>query len=322
MPTVIVSAPLPGNAIDLLRKKNLKVIVGASPYGFSDNELLSILRENPDTLAVLALLSNRMDKRLIENAPRLRVIANYAVGVDNIDLKACKRAGIVVTNTPGVLTEATADLTMALLLDACRNISRGDRLVRADLWRGWSPNLLVGKRVFGATLGIIGLGRIGSAVARRARGFHMKVLYHQRHRADEQIERSLGATWMALDDLLEASDIVTLHCPLTDQTRRMLNRARLAKMKREAVIVNTARGACIDEPALIEALESGHIHAAGLDVYEHEPDVSLALRSLPNVSLAPHLGSADEQTRARMAQMCAESILTVLGDGEPANRVV
>jgi len=227
-----------------------------------------------------------------------------------------------IFNTPGVLTEATADLAMALMLDACRCTTRGDRLVRDGAWKGWSPTLLVGPRVTGATLGIIGFGRIGQAVARRARGFGMTVLYHQRSRLPESLEAEIAATHASLDEVVEKSDILSLHCPLTDQTRGLIDAPRLAQMKPGSVLVNCARGPCVDEAALANALADGHLFAAGLDVYEREPEVHEDLLGLPNVVLAPHVGSADDVTRRRMAEMCAQSVRDVLAGRDPQNRIV
>ncbi|MCU0690354.1 MAG: D-glycerate dehydrogenase [Polyangiaceae bacterium] len=321
MTIVLLSAPLPGGAVDRLRDAGHRVIAGDSPYGLGGEGLIDNLRREPSTEAMITLLSDRVDRCVLDAGEHLLVVANYAVGVDNLDLEEMKRRRIVATNTPGVLTDATADLTMALMLDACRNASRGDRLVRRGAWSGWSPMLLLGPRVTGATLGIVGLGRIGQAVARRARGFDMRVLYHQRTRASQELEQVLGARYVSLDDLLGQSDVVSLHCPLTPQTRGLLNGESLAKMKRGAVLVNAGRGPCVDEAALAELLSSGHLFAAALDVYEREPEVHPALRGLPNVVLAPHLGSADFATRERMAEMCADAVLAVLAGKQPPNRV-
>jgi glyoxylate reductase len=242
MGRVFVSAPLPGDAIDLLRAHH-DVEVGA-PLGDGD--------------AWVTLLTDHVDAARLESAPRLRIVANVAVGIDNVDLTACNARGVFVSNTPGVLTEATADLAFGLLLAAMRRIAEGDRLVRSHGWTGWSPTLLVGKRVCGATLGIVGMGRIGQAVARRARGFDMPVLYAQRAPLSPALELALGATYATLDDLLARSDVVSLHCPLTDETRGLLSSERLARMKPGSVLVNTARGAVVDEAALARALEKGN----------------------------------------------------------------
>ncbi len=322
MATVIVSAPLPGRFLDQLRALGHHTVLGESPYGMGRANLIDALHGSPEAKAIISLLSDQIDRDVVGAAPNLQVIANYAVGIDNLDLPVLRERGITVTNTPGVLTEATADLAMGLVLDACRRICAGDRLVRGRSWEGWSPTLLLGPSVHGATLGLIGFGRIGQALARRAQGFQMRVMYTQRNRVDRTIEEALGATWQPLDELVEHSDIVSLHCPLTSETRGLMSRERLARMKRGAVLINTARGACVDEEALANMLRAGHLFAAGLDVYEAEPRVHPALLPLPNVTLAPHLGSADFATRERMAQMCVESVIDVLESRVPSNRVL
>ena len=320
MAKIIISANLPGPAIAQLASTH-EVIIGPHPHGLGTEGLTESLQKNPDTTAIISLLSDGISRELLNNAPELRIVANYAVGVDNINLAECRARQIMVTNTPGVLTEATADLAMALMLDACRNVSRGDRLTREGKWKGWSATFLVGPRVTGATLGIVGFGRIGQAVAKRAAGFDMKVLYTQRHRADFSIENELKATYVSLDDLLSASDIVSLHCPLTETTRGMFSKERMLRMRVGSVLVNCARGACVDEEALAQLLACEHIAAAGLDVYKQEPQVNEMLLSLPNVVLAPHLGSADIPTRERMAQMCVDSVVAALEGRDPPNRV-
>jgi glyoxylate reductase len=322
MATVIVSAPLPGPALGRLEAAGHLVVLGESPSGLGRDGILQRLQDHADTSGLIALLSDRVDEGVLDAGRSLRIVANYAVGVDNLDLSEMKKRGITATNTPGVLTEATADLSMALMLDACRNVTRGDRLVREGKWEGWSPTLLVGPRVTGATLGIVGFGRIGQAVAARARGFSMRVLYTQRHRVAPETEQALGATFVSLDELLEQSEIVSLHCPLTDSTRGLLDASRMRRMRPGSVLINCGRGPCVDEAALAEVLREGHLGAAGLDVYEREPEVHAALLSLPNVVLAPHLGSADAPTRERMAEMSVGSVIDVLEGREPPNRVV
>ena len=245
MARVLVSAPLAGGAIAPLLAAH-EVDIGEAPTGLPRDELL---RRVADKEALVALLSNRIDDELLDRAPALRVVANHAVGVDNVDLEACKRRGVVVTNTPDVLSDATADFTFALLLAACRRLTEADRLARSGTWPGWSPTELCGVRVTGATLGIVGLGRIGQAVARRARGFGMRVVYAQRRRAAVEIERELSAEHRSLEALLAESDVVSLHCPLTPETHHLLDERRLAAMKPGAVLVNTARGGCVDAPS-------------------------------------------------------------------------
>ena len=314
MARVLVSAPLPGAALDRLRAVH-DVEVGTDPRGLGHAVLLE--RVGPFE-ALVTLLSDRIDEALLTEAPRLRVIANCAVGVDNIDLAACRARRVVVTNTPDVLTDATADLTFALLLAACRRVAEGDRSLRSGVpWRGWSPTELLGVRVTGASLGIIGLGRIGRALARRAAGFSMRVSYTQRRRAPEEVERELAASFVDLERLLAGSDIVCVCCPLTDETRGLLSRQRLRAMRPGSVLVNTARGACVEQEALADVLDEGPLFAAGLDVFEAEPDVPARLRAHPRVVLTPHIASADRPTRERMADLCADGVLDVLAGRTP-----
>lgn len=266
-------------------------------------------------------MSDRVDDELLRAAgPQLLVVANYAVGYDNIDLDACHRHGVIATNTPGVLTDATADMAFALLLAVARRLREGDEMVRSGRWSGWQPLQLLGAQVAGATLGIVGLGRIGRAVARRARGFGMDVLYHNR-RADPAAEGELGARYASLVELLERSDFVSLHAPLTPETRHMIGAEELRRMKPSAVLVNTARGAVVDEAALVQALRDGTIAGAGLDVYEEEPVVHPGLAPLHNVLLAPHLGSATLETRTAMALMCSRAVVDVLQGRQPPNAI-
>ena len=312
MPTVFVSGSLPGDIVPRLAQ-DFEVVTadeGIRSPAFAECAA--------NVEAIVALLTDKIDGALLARCPALRVVANVAVGVDNIDLAACAARNVIVTNTPDVLTEATADLAFGLLIDAARRISEGDRLVRAGGgWSGWTPTFMLGARVHGSTLGIVGLGRIGKAMARRARGFGMPVHYSQRTRLDPNLERALGATFMSLDDLCATSDFISIHVPLTADTRHLFDAARLARIKRGAILVNTARGAIIDEPALASALTNGPLAAAGLDVFENEPKVHPSLLSLPNVVLAPHIGSADASTRVAMARIAAENVLRVLA-GEPA----
>jgi glyoxylate reductase len=270
---------------------------------------------------LIAMLSDSIDETVIAAAPKLRIIANYAVGYNNIDLAAAGGRGIDVTNTPGVLTEATADLTWALILAAARRLPEGEALVRSGRWTGWSPTQLVGGEVFRKTIGIIGMGRIGQAVARRAQGFDMDIYYYSRTRLPLIKEVVLGARYCSLVDLLRRADVVTLHLPLTKESRHLIDRAALNLMKRTAYLINTARGPIVDETALIAALKQGRIAGAGLDVYEEEPNVPSSLRRLKNVVLLPHLGSAAEETRIRMGRMVIENLATRFAGQEPPNKV-
>ena len=309
MGRVFVSCPLPGDAVERLAREH-DVTVGPERVGVRGD---AFERSAPELAAVVTLLTDRVDAPLLEHLPRLQVIANVAVGVDNVDLPACRARGVVVTNTPGVLTEATADLAFGLLLAAARRIAEGDRLVRRGAFPAWTPSFLLGQRVHGATLGVVGFGRIGQAMARRARGFGMRVLYTSRAALAPELERALGAAWVTLDELLHVADFVTLHCPLTAETRHLIDAGRLARMKPGAILVNTARGGCVDEAALAQALAQGHLAAAGLDVFEDEPRICPALLALDNVVLAPHIGSADRPTREAMARVAVDNVLAVLG---------
>jgi glyoxylate reductase len=273
---------------------------------------------------VVCLLTDRLDEAVLEANPQLEVVSNVAVGVDNIDLPAAKRLGITVTNTPDVLTETTADLTLALMLAVARRLPEADSFVRAGTWTSWTlaPSLM-GVDLYGKTLGLFGMGRIGRAVARRAvHGFGMRLVYASRSPLPAEEERELRATRVDLDDLLGVADVVSLHAPLMPETRHVLGAAQFSAMKPTAILVNTARGALIDEPALAEALEAGQIWGAGLDVFEDEPDVHprlLALRE--RLVLAPHVGSATIDTRRRMADIAARDARAVLEGRAPAHPV-
>jgi glyoxylate reductase len=266
---------------------------------------------------LLCVVTDRIDAQVFAAAPTLKVVANVAVGYDNVDVPAATQHGVVVTNTPGVLTEATADLTWGLLLSLARRIPEGDRYIRAGRWHEWHPMFLLGQNVYDQTLGIIGMGRIGQAVARRAQGFGMRLLYHNRHRLDQTREAALGATWVELPTLLQQADFVSLHVPLTATTTHLIAAAELRLMRPTAYLINTARGPVVDEVALIQALQEGWIAGAGLDVFEHEPQVPAALRELENVVLVPHIGSASVATRTQMAVMAAENLLAVLRGERP-----
>jgi glyoxylate reductase len=317
-PRILIGAPLVGSHVEALADV-ADVDQVDEESGLSRAELLTRVA---DKQGLLSLLTYRIDEELLSAAPKLRVVANHAVGFDNVDLAACRTRGVIVTNTPGVLTEATADLTFGLIIDACRRITEGDRLVRTRGFPSWSASLLLGQRVFGSVLGIVGLGRIGQAVARRARGFGMRVLYTSHRRAHPDVERALAATFVELDELLAQADVVTLHARLEESTRGLLSRERLGKMKRGAILVNTARGPLVNEHALAELLGSGHLGAAGLDVYEREPQIDELLFDLDNVVLSPHIGSADRDTRDAMARLACEGLRDVLLGREPAHRVV
>jgi glyoxylate reductase len=269
---------------------------------------------------LLSMLTDRVDAdRRARAAPRLRVVANFAVGHDNLDLEACTARGVLATNTPDVVTEATADLAWALLLAAARRVAEGDRFLRAGKPWIWGPEFFLGFEVHGKTLGVIGLGRIGQAVARRAAGFGMPVLYTARRRLDRDREAALGVAWRELDQLLAEADFVSIHTGLSPATRHLIGPERLARMKPTAVLVNTARGPIVDEAALAEALRAGQLGAAGLDVFEREPEVHPALLELDNVTIVPHLGTATLETRVAMGMTAAENLLAALEGRRPPN---
>jgi glyoxylate reductase len=267
---------------------------------------------------IIAMLTDRVDAELLDRAgPSLRVVANYAVGYDNLDLDACTARRVLATNTPDVVTEATADLAWALLLAAARRIVEGDRFLRAARPWIWGPEFFLGAQVHGKTLGVLGLGRIGRAVARRAAGFGMAVLYHAGHRLAPDAEAALGVAWRELDDLLAEADFLSIHTGLTPTTRHLIGAAELARMKPTAVLVNTARGPIVDEAALARALRDGEIGAAGLDVFEREPEVHPDLLGLDNVTIVPHLGTATVETRVAMGMTAADNLLAVLDGRRP-----
>ena len=270
--------------------------------------------------ALICLLSDPIDADVLARAPRLQIVANYAVGHDNIDRAACAARGVLVANTPDVLTEATADLAFALLLAAARRIGEGERLLRSGGWQGWAPGLLHGVEVAGRTLGVIGLGRVGRAVARRAAGFGMTVIATV-HDHGASAHAPAGIEAVTLDDLLARADFVSVHTPLTASTRHVIDAGALARMKPTAVLVNTARGECVDEDALVDALERGHLAGAGLDVFAGEPVVNPRLLAAPRLVLTPHLGSATASARARMGELCASAVAAVLAGQRPPNLV-
>jgi glyoxylate reductase len=281
----------------------------------------ALLAEAAHADGLVTLLTDRVDASLLAGAPALRAVSNVAVGYDNIDVAACTARGIPVGNTPGVLTETTADFAFALLMGLARRVAEADAFVRAGKWRTWSPTLLLGTDIHGATLGIVGLGAIGAAVARRARGFGMRVLYVSRE-PRPALEAELGLRRVDKATLLSESDIVSLHVPLSPATRHWLGREELAAMKPGALLVNTARGGVVDQEALIEALRSGKLGGAALDVMEPEPlPTDSPLMTLPNVLLAPHIASASHATRGRMASMAVDNLLAALEGRRPPHCV-
>ncbi|GAA1954972.1 D-glycerate dehydrogenase [Amycolatopsis minnesotensis] len=317
-PIIAVTRRVPEAALEVLRT------AGAVSLSEADRPLTpDELREQAaGATAIVSMLHDRIDGAVADAAgPSLRVVANVAVGYDNIDVAALAERGVTVTNTPGVLTEATADLTFALLLAVTRRIGEGERLLRAK--RPWSFHLgfMLGAGLQGRTLGIVGLGQIGQAVARRAKAFGMEIVYSGRSKADDRVEAELGARRAGFDELLAISDVVSLHCPLTPETRHLIDADALRAMKPSAYLVNTTRGPVVHEAALAEALAHKQIAGAALDVFEHEPEVEPGLLDLDTVVLAPHLGSATVETRTEMAVLAAENVAAVLR-GDPARTPV
>lgn len=317
MAKVLVTGPIPEEALDLLRSTPGLEVRGPGSRPLGRARLAAAAR---DVEGILATFTDRVDAEVLA-APALRVVANVGVGFDNIDVEAASRRGIMVTNTPHpALVETTADTAWALILAVARRVVEGDSLVRSGRWRRLSLDLLLGRDVHGSTLGIVGVGRIGQAVARRARGFGMRILLYSRHR-DPRLAEELGGLWVGLHELLERSDFVSLHVPLTPETRHMIGRRELAMMRPTAYLINTARGPVVDEEALVEALREGRIAGAGLDVYEREPRVSPGLRASAGTVLLPHLGSATTATRRAMALMAVENLRQALAGQRPANLV-
>jgi glyoxylate reductase len=312
---VLVTREIPEAGLRLLEDFDVTVLFERPP---GRDELLEAVR---GANGVLSTATEKMDGEVMDAAGGgLEVIANMAVGYDNIDVRAAKKRGIVVTNTPGVLDETTADVAFLLMLAAARRLGEGERMLRAGRWEWWGPKQLRGLDVWGKRLGVVGLGRIGLAVARRARGFGMEILYHNRSR-NEDAEEELGARYLGLEDLLRESDFVSIHTPLTEQTRHLIGERELGLMKATSVLVNTSRGPVVDEGSLADALEERRIFAAGLDVYEEEPKVHPKLLGLENVVLAPHIGSATIETRDKMATLAAENLAAVLRGEQPKNAV-
>ncbi len=309
-PKVFVAAHIPEAGTELLKERfDLDVWTVEAP---PDRE--SFLQHMTGVDAVIAIPGKTtvMDGEAMDKAPKLRAISSYSVGYDHIDIREATRRGIPVTNTPDVLTDATADVAFGLLLMAARRMGEGERMIRAGRWKHWGPRTLLGQSVTGAALGIVGLGRIGTAVAHRARGFSMKLFYTGRSR-NASLEKELGISFLPLHEMLKHCDFISLHCPLTEETQSLIGEEELKTMKPNAVLVNTSRGPVVDTEALTKALKRGWIAAAGLDVFEREPlPINSPLLDLDNVVLEPHIGSASHKTRQAMAVMAAENLLAAM----------
>jgi lactate dehydrogenase-like 2-hydroxyacid dehydrogenase len=317
-PRVFATRPMPASVVEFLAPHcDLRSV--PKDAAISAAELAKICREQE----IEGILSSAtpVNREVVEQASRLRVVSQLGKGYDNVDVAACTERRIIVTNVIGAPEESTADVAFALILASARRIVEGDRYVRDGQWKAWLWSLLWGFDVHGKTIGLYGFGTIGQAVARRARGFSMRILYHARHRAAESIERELGAEYVAPETLIRESDFLSLHLPLTAKTRHVIGARELAWMKPTAFLINTARGPVVDEEALVGALKAKRIAGAGLDVFEHEPQVHPELITMANVVLLPHLGSATEETRTRMARLASENLLAALDGRRPPNPV-
>ena len=318
MAHVVVTRPLVEGALAGLHESHT-VTVGEAPEGAELSEDALVQRIG-DAEAVVTTVADPVTDRVLNACPSLQIVAQYGVGLDNVDLAAAAEHGVVVTHTPGVLTDATADFTWALLLAVARRVCDADRFVRKGRFQRWETRMLLGMELRGRTLGIVGLGRIGAGVARRALGFGMKVVYHNRSRANPTVERETSAEYVSLSTLLRKSDVVSLHCPHNDDSHHLIDADALRAMPDTALLVNTARGPVVDEAALVDALQNGDVAGAGLDVFEREPDVHPGLVECDRVVLAPHLASATVEARTAMGQMCVESLLAFFHDDDVPHR--
>jgi glyoxylate reductase len=321
MPKIFVFRVIPDEGLNILFEAFGQDDVTVSPHDrvITRDELLAGVKGAD---AILPILTDTIDAQVLDTAgPQLQIVANYAVGYNNVDVTAATERGIPVTNTPGVLTETTADLAWTLMFAAARRTGEGERFLRAGKWDGWGPMQFLGVDVHGKTLGIFGMGRIGLATAERAKAFNMPVLYHSINRLSPEQEADLGATAVAKDTLLKDSDFISIHVPMQPDTKHAFGAAEFEAMKDTAVLVNTSRGPIVQEAALVEALQQGKIFAAGLDVYEEEPTVHPGLLECENAAIIPHLGSATHETRGKMARMAAENIVARLSGEVPPNCV-
>jgi len=314
---VFVTRQIPQKGLEML-KARFEVEIGASDRNLSRRE---ICEGTKDADALVCLLSDAIDEEILSGAKKLKIIANYAVGYNNINVEYAKEHGIFVTNTPGVLTETTADLTWALMLSVARRIVEADKFTRSGKFKGWEPELMLGSDIFGKTLGVIGAGRIGQAVMKRAIGFGMRVIYYSKSRLPLDIESNLNASYVSLEKLLKEADFVSLHVPLTKNTYHMIGEDQLSLMKQTAYLINTARGPVVDEEALVKFLKEKRIAGAALDVFENEPLLTPGLTELDNVVITPHIGSASKETREKMSVIVAENVIAALEGKIPPNCV-
>lgn len=314
---ILITGHLPENVISPLKKK-YQVEMNQEDRPMDRQELILKVK---DKQGLLPMLNDSINEEVLNSAPHLKMIANFGVGYNNIDVRLATERGIMVSNTPGVLTEATAELAFALILSVSRRIVEGDRMVREGRFKFWAPMLFLGREVTGKTLGIIGMGKIGKAVAVRARAFDMRILYHNRKRIDSKDEKNLRVEYVDLKTLLTESDFISLNVPLTEETKHLIGKNELSLMKSTAFIINTSRGPVIDEKALVEALKARKIGGAGLDVYENEPSLTPGLTELDNVILLPHVGSGTLETRIRIGTLAVDNLIAGLESGTPPNLV-
>ncbi|MEW5806709.1 MAG: D-glycerate dehydrogenase [Acidobacteriota bacterium] len=316
-PHILVTRDLPGPALRLLAE-SCEVDLNREERTLRKEEIVAMI---PGKAGLLCTLSDRVDREVINAGKELKIIANYAVGINNIDVSYAKQNRIFVTNTPDVLTDATADIAWALILTLTRRIIPADRFTREGKFRGWAPGLFLGKSIQKKVLGIIGMGRIGKAVARRGVAFGMKVVYSDPNRLGGEEEKNLSIQYLPFQQLLRAADVLTLHLPLTEESRGLVGEKELASMKKGVFLINTARGEIVNEKALVRFLKSGHLAGAGLDVYEREPAMEEELKMMENVVLLPHIGSATVEVREKMAMVAAQNILAALRGEKPPNCV-
>lgn len=316
-PKVFVTQNIPQAGLDLLMKE-CEVFVNTEDRVLSKGEIMERLKGMD---GMLCLLTDEIDGEIMDAEPNLKVISNYAVGFNNINVDEATKRGIPITNTPGVLTETTADFAWTLLMGIARRLVEADKFTRAGKFKGWRPRMLLGSDIYGKTIGIVGMGRIGQAMARRAKGFNMNILYYDEYRPDAKLEKELGITYVPFDELLQKSDYVSIHVPLMESTHHFIGERELKLMKKSAYLINSARGPIVDEKALVKALKEKEIAGAGLDVFEDEPELAPGLAELDNVVIAPHIASATVETRSKMATMAAEGCLSVLKGEKPVNLV-
>src|SRR3989441_1261377 len=317
MMKVYVTRPVFDDSIERL-KRDVDVEANPEDRILSKQELIERLRDKD---GALTLLTDAVNLKVLKSAPNLKVVANFAVGFTNVAADSATELGVAVTNTPGVLTETTADFAWTLLMAAARRVVEGDKFARAGKFKAWGPKMLLGHDVYGKTLGLVGLGRIGQSVARRAAGFSMRVVFHDSEPIPEQVIKDLGVTRLPLDELLRISDFISLHVPLFPETHHLLNDRTFALMKPTCIVINTSRGPVVDEKALVRAVRDRKIAGAGLDVFEREPEIEPELMGMENVILAPHIASASHETRLKMCMMAADNLLAVLKGQRPPNLV-